>query len=335
MPLLKKEIVTQNIINKCNELNVKFIGFVNDEWVGVHTKLVLYCFKHKHTWETSTYENFIRKKYGCPYCGEEKRKEQRWIKESIALDNIEKKCSDKNYEFIGFVGGKWEGGRKTRLIILCHNHNYSWKPTYSTFIIDKRDRGCMLCGYESNIMKQRTCEKIAIKNVVEKCDSLDMKFISFFNNKWIGTHKTRLVLHCNKHDVDWDTVIYHNLVHGKRIPCCPICEQSTMEKYVQLLLEKNNIKFIKNYRNFDWLRNIRPLELDFYLPDYNIAIECQGIQHYTGWGGNEKHLEYLQDNDLMKNLLCKGNFVPIHYIKYNSVENDIENLIKIINNNKL
>ena len=45
-----------------------------------------------------------------------------------------------------------------------------------------------------------------------------------------------------------------------------------MEKYLQ----KNNINFIRQKR-FDWLGK---KSLDFYLPEHNIAIECQGHQHF-------------------------------------------------------
>lgn len=37
-----------------------------------------------------------------------------------------------------------------------------------------------------------------------------------------------------------------------------------------------NIKY-ERYKKFSWLKK---QNLDFYLPDYNIAIECQGIQHF-------------------------------------------------------
>jgi hypothetical protein len=41
------------------------------------------------------------------------------------------------------------------------------------------------------------------------------------------------------------------------------------------LLENNNIEFIRE-KTFVWLTNVSYLRLDFYLPKYNIAIECHG-----------------------------------------------------------
>ena len=40
--------------------------------------------------------------------------------------------------------------------------------------------------------------------------------------------------------------------------------------------KNNNIKYISQY-NPNWAKKYR---YDFYLPDYNTIIECQGIQHY-------------------------------------------------------
>jgi very-short-patch-repair endonuclease len=60
--------------------------------------------------------------------------------------------------------------------------------------------------------------------------------------------------------------------------------------------------------------------LDFYLPDYNIAIECQGIQHFKpvdfankglAWANNEFNKNLKRDK--RKNKLCKENGIQILY----------------------
>jgi very-short-patch-repair endonuclease len=54
--------------------------------------------------------------------------------------------------------------------------------------------------------------------------------------------------------------------------------------------------------------------LDFYLPEYNVAIECQGVQHYTNIkirGVNR--YKKIHENDLLKNKLCKENGIKIFY----------------------
>lgn len=61
---------------------------------------------------------------------------------------------------------------------------------------------------------------------------------------------------------------------------CPKCKSSNLERDVRDILQKNNINFIEQH-SFDWLKNGKGIQtLDFYMSLYNIAIECQGAQHF-------------------------------------------------------
>ena len=57
---------------------------------------------------------------------------------------------------------------------------------------------------------------------------------------------------------------------------CPFCKESHLEKERCNILNKNNIIFERQKR-FDWFGL---QSLDFFLPKYNIANECQGRQHF-------------------------------------------------------
>lgn len=67
---------------------------------------------------------------------------------------------------------------------------------------------------------------------------------------------------------------------AKESPTMPTSElQESTKKHLQLLLR--GFHFVENYRP-QWLTNPQtgyPLELDFWLPDAEIGIEVQGIQH--------------------------------------------------------
>ena len=49
------------------------------------------------------------------------------------------------------------------------------------------------------------------------------------------------------------------------------------------------------------------MSLDFYLPEYNIAIECQGIQHFKRieYFGGEKSFKEQKNRDTIKKELCE------------------------------
>ena len=64
------------------------------------------------------------------------------------------------------------------------------------------------------------------------------------------------------------------------------------------------------------------LELDFYLLENNIAIECQGIQHFEPidiFGGEEK-FKYRIENDNRKRKLCEENGVKLLYYSNLGIE---------------
>ena len=71
------------------------------------------------------------------------------------------------------------------------------------------------------------------------------------------------------------------------------------------------------------IRNYRPsilnfLELDVFIPDLNIGIEYQGIQHFEPvehWGG-QKALEKVRERDRLKKELCDENSIKLLYFYY-------------------
>ena len=79
------------------------------------------------------------------------------------------------------------------------------------------------------------------------------------------------------------------------------------------LLKEKGVEFTYNKR-FEWLRNQKPMPLDFYLPEYNVAIECQGEQHLVNARQFENvNKNYVAKNDCLKNMLCEENGIKVFY----------------------
>lgn len=117
---------------------------------------------------------------------------------------------------------------------------------------------------------------------------------------------------------------------------CPKCNKnSVLENEVKLELNKLSINYIEQYKPI-FLKNGKGWQsLDFYLPDYNIAIECQGKQHY-GYGGWSKTFNFDEqfERDRKKYELCKYNKIKIIYyskLKNTNSVNNLNDLIKLIN----
>lgn len=55
---------------------------------------------------------------------------------------------------------------------------------------------------------------------------------------------------------------------------CPYCKESLLERRLRLFFEEQGIQYIFQYRNKLILGR---KSLDFFLPDYSVGIECQGL----------------------------------------------------------
>jgi hypothetical protein len=117
---------------------------------------------------------------------------------------------------------------------------------------------------------------------------------------------------CPEHGEFWQ-LPYAHLVMGQG---CPKCSMSHMENKIDRLLTEYNIEHCYN-TNINGL--LRRQSVDFYLPDYNIAIECQGGQHfYAGFNRNDiKKAIQIHNNarvrDIKKNQKCKDNDIKLIY----------------------
>lgn len=89
--------------------------------------------------------------------------------------------------------------------------------------------------------------------------------------------------------------------------------KSTLEEEVEEFLIINSIQYISQ-KGFKWLKYKKAQKLDFYLPDHNIAIECQGIQHFKDVPffkqSKRTPVKILDEN---KRKLCEENGIKILY----------------------
>lgn len=97
------------------------------------------------------------------------------------------------------------------------------------------------------------------------------------------------------------------------------CTKSYGEEKIISILQELNINFITQ-KTFPGLISEKgvALRVDFYLPDLNICIEYNGVQHYkaiNGWN-NENHLNYTQKHDKIKEEYFKDSNIKLVTIPY-------------------
>lgn len=110
---------------------------------------------------------------------------------------------------------------------------------------------------------------------------------------------------------------------------CPKCSKkaSKGERKIIEFLSNNNIQFEKE-KLFDWSDRKR---YDFYLPDYNLLIEYNGIQHYKEVPNFFLPLEEQQKIDKFKENSAKEkgySILIISYLDFNNIENILAQRLK-------
>lgn len=268
------------------------------EYVNSYTKICIICPEHGEFWQTPTMH---LKGQGCKKCyGNYKSSTTEFVKKS-------RKIHGDKYDYSKVV---YENNHK-KVCIICPIHGEFWQKPNAHLL----GNGCKKCSYEISPRRKRKTLEEFIKDANEKHNFLyDYSKVVYSNNK------TPVCIICHvkdkygkEHGEFWQRPDNH--LHGQ---VCPKCAKkiSKLEKNIIDFLTKNNIVFIHE-KKFEWLNNQR---LDFYLPKYNIAIECQGEQHFMPViFGNyskeeaEKKLIINNQKDTLKQQLCEKNGVKIIY----------------------
>ena len=186
--------------------------------------------------------------------------------------------------------------KRTKLHLICPKHG-DFHPYYDNLI--KKKCQCRKCLYHIYTTKEYIDD---IKKIYPN-NELDFSSIEY------NGYRNDIIVKCNLCNQEYK-VKPIRLLKGSFKCQCQKDTSSTLEKIVKNNLIAKQIEF-EEQKKFDWLGN---LSLDFYLPKYNMAIECQGKQHF-GLGGWSKSFNFIKQNerDKLKNELCNKNGVEILY----------------------
>lgn len=281
-------------------------------------KVCIICPIHGEFWMTPS--KHINAKQGCPYC-------QGMYKTTEQIVNEFKEVHGDKYDYSKV---KYKNN-KSKVCIVCPIHGEFWQTTSNHL----KGRGCPKCAKEN-------LRKLYVSNLGEfeiKARKIHGDNYIYTEGEYVNAH-TPIKIICKEHGEFWQTPHKHiNGRHG-----CPMCKESHLERYIRNLLFENNIEFVSQ-KNFDWLLFQKNLYLDFYLPDYNIAIECQGEQHYraVNYFGGEEQFKISQERDKSKKQLCEEHGIKVLYFsdkKYADgiiIDKDIllEEILKNENNRRI
>ncbi|MBR6515281.1 MAG: hypothetical protein IKT40_00350, partial [Bacilli bacterium] len=275
----------------------------NKNYITVRCKIHDYVFNTKPNW--------LKKGSGCVKCYNDRRSNsQRLTKEQFIERAINIHGDKYDYSKVEYINNK------IPIKIICKIHGeFEQRP-------DKHlmGQGCSKCSIiEQGLLKRLTLEEFINRSKLIHGDKYD-----YSKSEYSG-YDNKLIIICPIHGEFEQIAGSHMNGQG-----CPLCQESHLERKTAILLKENNIEF-ERQKKFKWLGK---QSLDFYLPKYNIGIECQGKQHFIEkerFGGKDG-LNKIKERDIKKHKKCKENNIKLIYV----IDYDIDNFnCKIYENNNI
>ena len=300
-----KNLTTEEFIEKARKVHGDKYDYSKVEYKTMHTKVCIICPIHGEFWQKPS--NHISLKQGCPLCKKTKLKIDKVLTTEEFIEKARKIHGDKyDYSKVEYVN------TSTKVCIICPIHGEFWQ-TPNNHINKCYPRNCPHCANtnrrEHNISNKNEFIKKARKVHGDKYD--------YSKVEYINAH-TKVCIICPQHGEFWQTPNAH--LRGNSCPYCKI--RSILEHKTINYLNKANIKYEKE-KKFDWLIYNGNLRLDFYLPKYNIAIECQGRQHFIYdsmfYKSYDDFIGQLE-RDKTKFELCKKHNINVIYFKSKNTE---------------
>lgn len=275
---------TEEFVEKARKIHGNKYDYSKVEYERSNKKVCIICPIHGEFWQTPSHH---LRGQGCPKCGNEEisnkrtKSTEQFIKEARVIhgDKYDYSKVDMNNR-----------DEKGRICIICPTHGEFWQ-TPSNHLHGK---GCELC-----VRYIHDTDTFIEKAKEVHGDKYDYSKVNYINQN------TKVCIICPKHGEFWQLPNNHvRFGYG-----CPKCNISHLEREIENLLSDNNIEH-EWQKHFDWLGK---QSLDFYLPKYNVAIECQGRQHFEDVEIFSENLETIQNRDKLKKQLCDENGIKLFY----------------------
>ena len=310
------KMTQSEFIRKASELHNNKYDYSKVNYVNSRTKVCIICPNHGEFWQTPRVH---LQGHGCNKCTLQKRPQNKPITTEEFIKRSKIIYGDKyDYSKVEYTNAN------TPVCIICPKHGEFWiKPHYHT-----TGTGCKMCGIEKTPQRLGMGNDEFVKrSKIIHGDKYDYSKVNYVNNH------TKVCIICPKHGEFWQIPKEHLNGCG-----CPVCNSSHLENQVFNLLKNNGYTF-EVEKTFDWLKNKYNLYLDFFIPKLNLAIECQGIQHFQQVRKNDElEFEKRKQRDKYKYKLCKEHNIDIIYFSnlgidypYDVIE-DIEELYNRIKN---
>ena len=284
----KNRLTQDEFIERAKKLYGDKYDYSKVEYKNFATPVIIICKKHG---EFKVKPGRFLEGHSCKKCGIEKVADSKRLTTEEFIKKAKEKHGDKyDYSKTVYVNNR------TKVCVICKEHGEFF--TYPSSHLS--GAGCKIC---SRIKLSNKFSKTT-EQFIKECKELYGDRFDYSKVEYKNNH-TKVCIICPKHGEFWITP--QCFLRGNN---CPKCKMSHLENTIRMLLEHNNIRY-EYEKRFDWLGL---QSLDFYLPEYNIAIECQGRQHFQAFGlFNKERVQKTKEYDKRKKELCDKNGVKLLY----------------------
>ena len=289
-----QKFTTESYIEAAKKIHGDFFDYSELLYVNAKTNVKIICPKHGPFWQNP--HNHL-KGAQCPRCSGE----------IVSLKN-----SSNTEEFItkarAIHGDKYDFSKVNytaaidKVPVICREHGEFWMTAQNILA----GHGCPICA--GNI-------QLDTAEFVKRSNEIHDSIYDYSKTEYVNNHeKVCIICHQkNRCGVEHGEFWQNPASHMKGVGC-PKCKSSHLEKQVRSFLGRNGIQF-EEQQTFDWLIDAGHMYLDFFIPEYGVAVECQGNQHFLPqevWGGIEGLFD-MQRRDYLKKKLCNEHGIEIVY----------------------
>lgn len=308
--MIGRKLTLREFKNKANRIHNQFYNYKLVKYDNAHTKVKILCPEHG---EFKQRPHRHLSGDGCPVCGRLKRRKSKTLttEEFVSKANL---IHNEKYDYSKVI----YQNNKTLVLIICPIHgNFMQTPTNHLM-----KSGCPKCGMEKKVTKLT----LNIETFLHKAKILHGFKYDYGKIIYKNTD-IKIGIICLKHGEFWQKPYKHLQGHG-----CPVCSESKMEKEMRDFLNEHSFNFVSQYK-------INTQFIDFYLPDFKIAIECQGEQHFkpvdfSGKKVKDNIFTKVRELDAKKFNYCKENNIRLIYFS-NKIEAITEKYLDIVFTDKI
>ena len=286
----RQSLNTEQFIERAKKIHGNKYDYSKTEYINSSTKVCIICPIHGEFWQRPT--EHLRGR-GCKKCGDLSV----GIKNSrITTDEFIERAKKVHGDKYDYSKTEYISPRK-KICIIDKEFGEFWMMPYAHL----NGQGCPSRRGEK-ISKANSKSK---KKFIEDAIQIHGDKYDYSKVEYKGAFEKVCII-CPKHGEFWQRPTEHLSGCG-----CPICKSSHLEMEIKNWLDNNNVEYVYQYRN-----KIFGLQsLDFYLPKYNIAIECQGEQHFrpVKYFGGIKEYNKVKKLDKIKKEICDNNNIKLIY----------------------